>query len=234
MRTSLLVLLTSITALTAAGAMAVPRGGAIDLDGRMDEAEWRDATVHEASGITLRLRHDGEDLYLGIVAERPGFASVCIAGTDTVDVLHASAALGSIRYARQGADWTTEATRFDFGMRNRELSESARAERRAYLAEHGWVATTFGMGGGTVQELRIGGSRLAEMSAIAVAFFIPEGDSGTVVGWPETLAAGDGCIDERLVRGEVPSRLSFDPSRWASPKRPRTDGVGRGPAPPRP
>jgi hypothetical protein len=101
-------------------------------------------------------------------------------------------------------------------MRNPDLDDQANDERRAYLTQHGWVASTSTMGGGLVQELQISLAQLNDSTRIAVAFFAMEGDSGHVVAWPGTVSPGDGCRNDRLVRGFVPPDLPFEPGDWAT------------------
>jgi hypothetical protein len=201
------------------------------IDGRLDEAEWQGSVPQRLTDETVvRFQHDGRHLFLGIRSSRPGFASVCVAGPDTVRVYHASAALGSVAYERSAGAWVTGDREFAYAMRNPDLTEAARRERSEYLSRHGWVASTFRMGGGLEQELQVSLERVSGMTGIAVAFFIPSGDTGTVVTWPATLAPDDGCGDERLVRGSVPSPLRFEPDRWA--RLTLTHSAGPGPGDP--
>ncbi|MCI0331400.1 MAG: hypothetical protein L0196_10750 [candidate division Zixibacteria bacterium] len=197
-------------------AVHVPRGAPVVIDGRMEENEWDGSALHRLpDGTVVRLRHDHGHLFVGITTPRPGFASVCVAQRDSVRVFHASAALGSVNYARRAREWVTSDTQFVYGMRNTELNDQARAERSEYLSRHGWVASTFRMGGGLVQELQFSLTRIPGMTGLALAFFVPEGDTGAVVTWPAALPPDDGCCDNRLVRGYVPPHLRFDPSKWA-------------------
>jgi hypothetical protein len=103
------------------------------------------------------------------------------------------------------------------------LDQQAQQERKEYLARHGWVASTVGMGDGLAQELQISVGLVSGGARIAVAFYLWEGDSGSVVAWPEGLASDDACVDERLVRGYVPPRLGFKPNAWAALKLDNTD-----------
>jgi hypothetical protein len=197
-------------------AVRVPRAAPVVIDGRMDESEWEGSVLQRlAGGGELRLRHDGRSLFLGITSPRQSFVSVCVARTDSVRILHASAALGSVAYGHTADEWRTGDSAFVYGMRNPALTEPASRERADYLSRHGWVASTFRMGGGRVQELQIALDRHAGMQAVALALFVPQGDSGTVVSWPGTLAPTDGCAEPRLVRGYVPPRLRFAPAGWA-------------------
>jgi hypothetical protein len=212
--------LVSIAAAAAAAAgpvVHVPRGAPAVIDGRMDETEWGGSALQRLSdGTTIRLRHDGRHLFLGVVSSRQGFTSVCLAQADSIRIFHASAALGSVTYARSAQEWVTGEREFVYGMRNPDLSERAREERSAYLTSHGWLASTFRMGDGLVQELQFSQAHTSGMRGIGVAFFVASGDTGSVVTWPGTLALDDGCGNEKLVRGYVPPRLRFEPSGWVA------------------
>jgi hypothetical protein len=204
-----------------AGEIAVPRGVPVVVDGVLEPEVWADALVDRTvAGLEVRLQHDGHDLYLAVASDRPGFASLCVApGAErpsTIDVLHASAALGQVRYERRRDAWTSRAREFVYALRNPARTELARAERRRYLEEHGWVASTWAMGrvagGGSVQELHFAGERWGEAVALAIAFRL---EDGAIRRWPASLAEADGCADPALVSGEVPERLAFAPETWA-------------------
>ena len=194
----------------------VPRGAPVVIDGVIGEDEWRGASTQPLpDGGTLRLRHDGAFLFVGISAASQGFPSLC-AATDVVRVLHASAALGSVTYRRDGAEWTASETEFVYGMRTADLTDAAREERRRYLAEHGWVASTFNMGDGRAQEMQISVALISKTPAIALGYHANAMTGGTVVPWPAAIATSDGCVNAQLVRGFVPPRLRFDPATWVT------------------
>lgn len=135
------------------------------IDGRMGEGEWdRAATQRLPDGTLIRLQQDGRHVFLGIAAAQQGFPSLCVAQGETVRILHASAALGSVTYKRSAQEWTTGDTEFVYGMRNTALTEEARAERSEYLSRHGWLASTYRMGEGRVYELQIPGRGPARAS----------------------------------------------------------------------
>ncbi|MEW5915730.1 MAG: hypothetical protein AB1762_04970, partial [Gemmatimonadota bacterium] len=158
----------------------------------------------------------GNFLYVAVESSRSGFVSLCLVDGDSVRILHASAALGSVRYGRSGATWSSPDTAFVYGMRNTDTTDSARHERQSYLAQHGWVATTVRMGRGFQHEMQIALEHLGRAPRIAVAFFvIGTGDAWSIQRWPDDLSAQDGCNDANLVRGSVPRGLRFDPSAWA-------------------
>lgn len=190
------------------------------IDGKIDAAEWDGAVIHKfADGSVIRLRHDGRHLFLGLTSTRKGFPSVCTARGDVVRVLHASAALGSVTYERSADGWITRDAEFAYGMRNPDLTEQARGERLEYLSRHGWVSSTFRMGDGQTQELQIALDQLSTTPTLALGYFaIGTENTGTVIPWPGSLRTDDGCVNEQLVRGNVPKQLRFEPTEWATLK----------------
>jgi hypothetical protein len=191
--------------------------GTVAIDARHAPGEWDRAVTQQLSdGSTVRLQHDGTHLFIAIVAARSGFPSVCGVLGDRVRVYHASAALGALSYAREGAGWTTRDTAFVYGMRDPDSTEAARQERRAYLTEHGWVSTTVRMGGARAIEMQIALSELESAPRIALGFFIPgSNNQWSILPWPATVPTDDGCIESQLVRGYATPRLTFQPATWA-------------------
>jgi len=194
----------------------IPRSGPAVIDGRLDDAEWSGALRQSSrSGLQVRLQHDSSSLFISISAPIAGFTSLCLGNKDAVRVMHASAALGFVDYLPSGGPaWTTN-QKFVFGMRNPALTAEAAAERRAYLAQHGWVASTGRMGGDRNQEFQLELKGMTTGARLALGYYVTAGE-GSVLTWPDTLAASDGCADINLLRGPAPPTLTFDPSRWAA------------------
>ena len=199
---------------SAQSSVQLPRGGPITIDGRVDDAEWSAALrIEHPAGTVVRLMRDEGHLYVGITSERGGFASLCIASGADVHILHASAALGAVTYRKNGDAWSSTDSAFRYGMRNRAVDEAAQRERAAYLAEHGWVASTVSMNDSRSQEFQIALNRFGLPMPIAMGrFILPSGSNGET--WPSTAGAADGCFEPQLVRGDVPRGLRFDPSKW--------------------
>lgn len=191
----------------------VPRGPAPTIDGVIDSTEWRGAAVERLSnGLTVRLQHDGTYLFLAISSTGEGFPSICAVKGDTLRVLHASAALGAMIYTRTPEGWSRRDTVFVYGMRNTELTPAARDERRAYLAEHRWVASTFRMGQGRAHELQLSLALLDRVPRIAVGYYRTQGAQAA---WPESLVAeGEGCGELRLLQGYASSGPRFRPDMY--------------------
>ena len=183
------------------------------IDGVIDSTEWRGAVVEQlANGLTIRLQHDGQSLFLGVSSTGEGFPSVCALQADSIRVLHASAALGAVSYGRGGSEWSSRDTAFGYGMRNPALTDQAREERRAYLAEHRWVASTFRMGQGRSHEVQLSFQLLDPVPRIAMGYFRTQ---GALVSWPEPLvSASEGCAEPVLVRGAVPAHPRFKPEMY--------------------
>jgi hypothetical protein len=193
----------------------VPRSTAAVIDGRADIAEWSVARREDSkSGLQVRLQHDGAALYIAITSPGDGFTSLCLGSADSVRILHASAALGAIDYLRSSGLWATNHTSFVYGMRNTARTDAAVAERQAYFAEHGWVASTARMGGGRVQEFKIDRKRITPGTRLAMAYYVMTG-AGSVLAWPDSMPPSDGCAALALARGDAVNGLSFDPARWA-------------------
>ena len=195
-------------------AVQVPRGQAITIDGRVDDAEWRSALrIEHPTGTVVRLLRDGDHLYLGVTSERQGFASLCVALNNEVHVLHASAALGAVTYRPSGDVWQSPDTAFRYGMRNTALDETARAQRAAYLSENGWVASTVRMGtDGRSQEMQIAFSRFALPFSLALGRWLLT--TKTSEWWPATITDHEGCFSQQLVRGSVPQDIQFKTPFW--------------------
>jgi hypothetical protein len=205
----------AVLALAAAQAdRRVPRSSAAVIDGRAEIPEWSASRREDAkSGLQVRWQHDGAALYVAITSPSDGFTSLCLGTPDAVQILHASAALGAVEYRRTGGTWTPDRVNFVYGMRDPALTAAAVADRQAYFVQHGWVASTARMGGGRIQEFKIDMKRVAPGTTMAMAYYETTGP-GSVLTWPDSLPATDGCAAVPLARGEVVSGLTFDPSRW--------------------
>jgi hypothetical protein len=205
---------TQVNAQATGTALTVPRGGAVTIDGRVDDTEWRNATrIEHPAGTVVRLLRDADYLYVGITSDRQGFASVCVAHGNDVHVLHASAALGAVTYRPSGDVWQSPDTAFRYSMRSTALDDAARSQRATYLAENGWVASTVRMGNDQrSQEMQLSLRRFPLPFSIALARWLLTTSSSEA--WPATITDHDGCFSQQLVRGSVPQDLRFKPSFW--------------------
>ena len=184
------------------------------LDGTLTVSE-RQAAIDSLgeSGSAIFLRRDGDFLLVALESDSVGVASLCIGNENEVSVLHASAALGRLKfYPRDGGLWHTE-ERFVWSLRDTTMSSSALAERLAYLDKHGWVATTSAMGDPKHTEFLIRQSALPAGTWFLSFGIMPSERPEEIIGLPSSHA-GD-CASEDLVRGIVPTEgLRFVPSAW--------------------
>jgi hypothetical protein len=190
----------------------VPPGPAITLDGQLEALEWEGSARLPLSSHGEVFLHSHEEL-LSVGVRGPGFglAHLALASRDTVWILHASAALGSIVYARDGGEWK-KVQDPTWEVRDPSMTPEARARREAYLTTHHWVGTTGRMGAENEVEFlirmeRFGGGEIR----LAVVFYPVEG-SGPFPRWPVDLR--DGVVEAELLTGPMPERLHFDPRGW--------------------
>jgi hypothetical protein len=67
----------------------------IRLDGKADEAEWKDAQKYELkNGGSLLVRKGENEIWVSLESSKKGWVQIYISAGDTIRVLHASAALG--------------------------------------------------------------------------------------------------------------------------------------------
>ncbi len=193
--------------------LAVPVGPAIDLDGRIGAEEWQGA-LRQPLGVggELFLRSDEHHLYLGLRGTEDGWSHVYLEDGEELVVRHASAALGSARYARDDLGLWQPLQAFpergEWALRDPGLTPERRAERQAFLAREGWVASNNTMGKREC-ELVLARKGLGRRPRLAVVFV---SDPAKPLAWPATLA--DACVQPALLAGTTPADLVFRPESW--------------------
>lgn len=195
-----------VLALIAGAAAAAAPVRTPTVDGVLEPGEWSGARREPLSGggEVLWLR-SGDDLYVAVLGPRRGFPTLCIGDAERVEVLHASAALGTVAYTRRGATWARGAP-FTWLLRDAPEPPSA-ADREAFLSAFGWISTA-SRAGAPARELRV---RLGPgRRFFGVVFLSVETMEASF--WPRSL--DEGCRDLRLLRGDAPERLRFAPARW--------------------
>ena len=84
----------------------VPHGTPPILDGTLSPNEWSDALAIDVTAqARIFLKHADGYLFLGIQATTMGVGSPLVVVGEEIRVLHASAALGTAIYAREGEVW---------------------------------------------------------------------------------------------------------------------------------
>jgi hypothetical protein len=191
--------------------ITVPRGSDITIDGKLSAGEWDDALKQELKGGgELRIKHDGTYLYLGLRGLKDGWSHVYLTDGQTIYVLHASAALGSVAYRQSGDAWQTE-QKFNWELRDRTMSEQAVAARAAYLEKNGWVASIHKMGAPAEIEFKIARRMFGGKEPMIAALYA---DTPTApLYWPATLK--DDCLKDKLIMGNPSGEMKFDRATWA-------------------
>jgi len=189
--------------------VGAPVGMAPTLDGTLSPAEWRDASEAElAGGGKLLLMQDGEYLYLGIRAPSNGLGSLCLDQGDEVAILHASAALGTAVYEKQGDAWQRSRS-FSWTCRDPGDTQKARAAREKHLQQEGWLASLAVMGDPSEMEYQIA---MPEGSLRLAVTYLQGRSVGSAVRWPAEL--DDDCLKLQLMQGNLPDSAQFLPGTW--------------------
>jgi hypothetical protein len=152
----------------------------------------------------LYLKQNGGYLFLGIDSGTMGYGSVCIERDEQVLVLHASAALGTAVFMRDGESW----------LRTRQFSwccrETAPGPRQVqHLEDEGWLASIVYMGISDEMEYQI----VMPADGLVMAVVHQTGQSVTsALRWPETI--DDDCLGLVGILDDPPERLDFSPETW--------------------
>lgn len=177
------------------------------IDGTISPGEWEGARVEAFfEGSELLLLEREASWYIGIRADTPEMivVNLFINRGNEIDILHASAALGTATYHREGDDWLLFR---DFTWWCRDTSESpeALAERETfYLLEH-WVSTNTYIGSLNEAEFQI--EKREDSLRLAVTFMIVPGNSPTY--WPTSLTDASSRPLYQL-----PEKINFSPEEW--------------------
>ena len=207
-RLLLFILLTAcgLTAAATEPPLYVPLGRAAVIDGTMDEQEWADALrVELPRSVTLRLKHDGTFLYIGIRAATLGLfvGNLCIIDDVSLRILHSSAALGTAVYRWTGTGWTL-AENFVWQCRSRGFSQAAVRDRQSFLDQEGWLASISYVGVAEEMEYQVS---VSEASLLAWIVLLP-GSGAPLLNWPE-------IPDQDVFPGPIPDQASIGLGAWA-------------------
>ena len=174
------------------------------LDGAIGADEWKGAQQHalKGGGEVLLLQRE-KVLYVAVRGEKRGIASLCVGDGNRVSVLHASAALGTAEYAREGDAWRRRAN-FKYEVRE-AASDEAKAKHRG---EWAWLANA-SRAGTPVREFAI--ELTPERQFLAVAFVTFDGGDA-IAYWPEGVR--DDCAALRLAQGWAEETQTFAPATW--------------------
>jgi len=138
-----------------------------------------------------------------------GIGSLLVQSGDRLWILHASAALGTGVYRRDGEEWR-RVQDFDYTCRDADDT----ACRDAFRAREGWIATV--ARGGADRRFEVDLPRFGPSPRIAVTYLILEPESA--VGWPRV---DDDAVSLPVQEGRLPETIRVRLERWAEipPKR---------------
>ena len=185
------------------------------LDGSISSDESSKLKILSENGSNQLLIDNSDNNYLKVMvkSEELYVASLCICNEkNEVAVLHASAALGQIRYKKNTSNWKTD-QKFDWKMREEGLDAATITKRKMYLDSHGWVANTMGMGNTGETEFIIDRDKFKGELKLAIGLMTAR-DPNDIIGIPKNNA-GD-CADQKLVSGDPKSSYIFNPAFWIS------------------
>ena len=195
-----------------APSVVAPQGGPITLDGILKTEEWASAARHPFPGGEVLFQSQGELVAVGVRGSQAGFPHIALSAGDSVWVLHASAALGMVVYARSGQVWNLISPP-TWEVRNPSLTSAAEEERERYLRANGWVGTTGRMGNPGETEFLIRMDAFGEDGLrLAVTHLAPD-FPGETTRWPGISLDDVGAL--QLLTGPMPGRLEFTPNQWA-------------------
>lgn len=178
------------------------------IDGIITQNEWKKAQSHglRGEGKVLILSTKGY-LYIAVVAETSGLASLCIAGHNHVKILHASAALGSVSYTRKNTIWLLHKP-FQWQLRDTIMADSSiYLKQKAFFLKYGWIANA-SYTQTPIREFRI--KLEPEYRHIAIVFL--EIEKMKTSYWPKSI--NNACRNLDLLLGKAPDSLHFKPSLW--------------------
>jgi len=191
--------------------ISVPQGTPLAIDGTLSPGEWDSSIVVTFSdGSELFLMYSEGYLYLGIRANTPEMiaGNIFIDRGEEIAILHSSAALGTALYEK-GKDGWQRTHGFSWSCRRTDNSETAQAERDAFLMEEHWVAANSRMGAPNELEYKI--ETTNEILRLAVNF-LRASDPSVKIPWPNDL-------DDDVIKptpGGLPKQLHFSIDKWAT------------------
>jgi hypothetical protein len=190
----------------------VSTGNSIQLDGVINEHEWSNAKEYRLSGGgKLLVKKTNKELYLAMAGDKQAWAHVYLHRQDTIQVMHASAALGEAKYIKQNQLWRNIGT-FQWALREKEYNDELAKKQQAHYQKHGWVANNNNMGNGMTFEFKLNLSHPDPVSFACVLAQVPLELSY----FPISLS--DNAILPKLIQGYTPDSLQFDPTRWEKVK----------------
>lgn len=204
MKRSLVALLTVLVAAT-----GFQSDRAIRIDGVMGKEEWQGAEEWlSKNGYKLLIKRDKETLYGVITGENKYWAHIYISDNSLIKVMHVSAALGNVDYKRKNKRWLTTDT-FNYQVRDKAYNSNTEAAMLIYYAAHGWVANNNNLGSSKTIEFKV---NIKEWNGPLYFACVMANYDMKLYGFPAKL--NDNTMLPRLVQGNSPDSLRFEPGTW--------------------
>jgi hypothetical protein len=183
-------------------------------DGKIEDAEWKDASGFDLTGGgRVFFKTDGNLVYVAVRGIKPGWLHLYLSEAEDKDiqVLHASAALGRVVYRKDKAGLWQPLNEFSWELRDRAFSDEVRQKQADYLTKNYWVANNVNMGNRAEVEFRIKlQNPKAKKFRLAVVYAV---DRNVYHFFPAGLS--DDSLKAELVAGNRVENVKFVPSQWA-------------------
>ena len=211
---SVIIILSFISSLQAQKTIKLSTKSLAVTDGKIEEAEWKDATFFDLSGGgKIYLKHDGNYVYVAVKGVKPGWTHLYLSeGKDKdISVLHASAALGKVVYRKDSANLWQPLNEFAWELRDRVFTDAVRQKMADYIAKNYWTANNNNMGNKAEVEFQI---KLQNPTAnefrMSLVYAVEE---KTFNFFPNNLA--DDSLKPELVSGNKVENVKFNVNQWA-------------------
>lgn len=183
----------------------------IRCDGVIDKKEWEGAIEHSLTdGGRMLYKRQENVLYIAMISKAKSWGHVYISDGESIKILHASAALGSIPYKNSNGAWVCTDTVFKWEFRDRIFNDESSAKMNEYYKKNGWVANNINIGDGKTIEFKIA---LTSMSKRIEHIAFVMADYDVKLQWhPSTL--NDDTVLPKLVQGYAGTNMNFKPNTW--------------------
>lgn len=192
----------------------IARSDAATTDGKIEETEWKDASVFDLTGGgKVFFKHDGNYIYVAVRAVKAGWTHLYLSEAENkeISVLHASAALGKVVYQKDKENLWQPLNDFSWELRDRTFTDEVRQKMADHVAKNNWAANNNNMGNRAEVEFQI---KLQDPSnkkfRMAIVYAV---DRTTSQFFPNSL--NDDCLKSELVAGNRVRNVKFDRNGWA-------------------
>lgn len=182
------------------------------LDGTLtkEEVEALNSKV-ETEYVTVYSKKEGDLISIAVKSAPHFVASVCLSNSDAVLVLHASSALGQLRYVPKNGSWDPVG-KFVWEVRDTSMEPEAIRQRIDYFNKNGWVANTTPMGTAGETEFLVRADLLDGKDPRFAVGIMPASNPENIISAPPER---DGCGDRMLVSGNSERLgMKFDKKSW--------------------